>query len=155
MVFCFVVGIEKLFYPGLPPYNCWFSSLKMQNVLEVDYLAYQSYLKQGVPSNIALSNLGLISEPLPGQQTLEQLQREFVERGFRQFRDYLGFYLEFDILPFSEAASKLSVTFFKEFGIQIYRCHASIPSAAISVAFRNYLKDERVYIPSEETYKCL
>lgn len=60
-----------------------------------------------------------------------------------------------DILPFVQAAEKVSKTFMKTFDIQLYRCYPSIPSVAVAVAFQKYLTDVPIYIPSKQCYELI
>ena len=92
---------QKLAHPALPEYEEWHSDLKGHNVLNVDYEAYKEYIDSGTPEDIALKNLGLLRPPVPGRQLLEEMQREFVERGFKTFKNYIACYLEGKILYFN------------------------------------------------------
>jgi hypothetical protein len=149
-----ITSLDKLDEPRLPPLNQWFSNLKGHNVLEVNHLSYTAYIEKGVSPEQALSNLGLTDTPKPGQETLDDLQTLFDKKGFRTFKEWVGFYMEGDILPFVKASEITSRKFFDNYNVQLYREHTSIPSVGLVEAF-HYLKDVDIFVPSENTYKLL
>ncbi len=68
----FVTSNKNLQYPGLPDYEHWTLSLKNgENLLDIDYKAFQKELAVGKSEDAALKALGLDMHPLPGPSQLE------------------------------------------------------------------------------------
>lgn len=89
--------LQKLEYDSLPDYEHWFSTLKNCNVLDVEWQAFQEYVKQGLSEEQAIKNLGLHERPKPGREVLQDLRQMFEDKKFGTFKNFVAYYLEYDV----------------------------------------------------------
>ena len=137
----------------------WYSRLKQISILDCDYLKFADKLAVSPagtsPEDVARS-LGYSKIPSRGAERLRELQQEFKESGCRTLRCWLSRYLIQDLDPFLRACVRLGKAFYKQFGRLLYM-YPSVPSVAITVAFRDYLCKAgcEVYTPSKLLYSSI
>ena len=99
---------EQLKETQLPPYECFFSSLKDMNVLEEDMFLYKK--KKNI---LHLSDEEIVNDeqscyadrPNTGKENYDMIKRKWVEKGWNTMLDYLMYYNEMDVEPFLRAIS--------------------------------------------------
>ena len=140
----------------LPDYEHWYSELKMVNLLDETWLAYQDKLAKGCSSDKAVADLGLKAVPKHGEDLLEELRQEYKQRKCTSLRQWVAFYLRKDLEPGVRACEKLARLFYDAFGKQLFT-YASIPAVSLAIAFETYLQPAGVdvYVPSQPTYELL
>ena len=99
---------EQLKETQLPPYECFFSSLKDMNVLEEDMFLYKK--KKNI---LHLSDEEIVNDeqscyadrPNTSKENYDMIKRKWVEKGWNTMLDYLMYYNEMDVEPFLRAIS--------------------------------------------------
>ena len=121
-------SVDKLAYPGLPPYAEWHSKLRQAPVCtEAEY------------------------------EECEECRRIFQERGFSTFGDWLEYYNRLDVEPFLLAATNMR-DFYANLGVDIFKDAVSLPGVSLQYLMRKSLDNPAtppLYPPNLEAYKML
>ena len=98
---------EQLKETELPPYECFFSSLKDMNVLEEDMFLYKKKknLLHLDDEEIVATSGEYADRPNSGRGNYEMIKRTWVEKGWKTMLDYLMYYNEMDVEPFLKSIS--------------------------------------------------
>ena len=113
-------NVNKLHYPSLPSYEAFYSTLKGNNVLHLEYI---QWLKSGGKT-----------VPKTGKEKYSDLLKLWQDRNMVCFRDYLEFYNNLDVKPFCTAINKM-LEFYKERQIDLLKTTVSIPGVARQLLF--------------------
>ena len=97
---------EMLNNPFLPPIESFFSKLKNCNVLEKDFNDYQHLLSLGFEEGDAQKKLKLRERPITKEKNYNSIQCLWQEAGMRNFKDYLQWYNNKDVVPLLNALQK-------------------------------------------------
>ena len=117
--FCYewLDSYEKLRQTSLPPYDCFYSELKRQNVLEMD-----------VPEG---------EDPrLVGETRYRGLQQTWIEQGWETILDYLIYYNNYDVIGLQTAVEKQRKLFATEFGQCMLTSCFSLAGVALNFSFQ-------------------
>ena len=99
---------EQLKETQLPPYECFFSSLKDVNVLEEDMFLYKkkkNMLHLSDEEIVVESSTTYADRPNTGKENYDMIKRKWAEKGWNTMLDYLMYYNEMDVEPFLRAIS--------------------------------------------------
>ena len=125
---------DKLEYPSLPPYDCFYSQLSQCNVLEKEYTQFQKLLSEGHSDANVLRMMKLSSQPKTGEENYEELQCMWREQGMETFQDFLKMYNNRDVKPFVIALERLT-DFYHSKGLDPFKSAMSVPGLASRYIF--------------------
>ena len=80
---------DKLDFPGLPPYEAFFSKLRNNNPLDKDFTDYEKLRKSGLDEQQALKKLQIKTVPPSGLDNYSYLQLFWQKNGMTVFKDFL------------------------------------------------------------------
>ena len=83
---------DKLDFPGLPPYEAFFSKLRNNNPLDKDFTDYEKLRKSGLDEQQALKKLQIKTVPSSGLDNYNYLQETWKKNGMTVFKDFLKWY---------------------------------------------------------------
>ena len=98
---------EKLNNEELPPYDFFFSKLRIINPLGKDYNDFENLTTSGSSSEQAVCKLRPNKVPLTGEEKYAYLRGIWVSEGQKNFKDFLMWYKNKDVLPTLEAMEKM------------------------------------------------
>jgi hypothetical protein len=119
---------EQLMHDQLPPYDAFYSSLKKCNTLEEDTQRWQQGGEKG-------------PAPKSGVENYEWLKKVWTDRGMKNIRDFLIWYNNLDVGPFTRGVEKLQKFYFDK-GIDVFKISISLPGVARSMIFKHAI-DQR------------
>ena len=114
---------SKLEYPELPPYEAFYSSLKGVNTLNMEYQKFIDNEEKGIA-------------PKNGEEEYKNLKKIWSAKKMKNFKDFLIFYNETDVVPFVRAVEKFQF-FYKSRNIDIFKMSISIPGVARKLLFKS------------------
>ena len=94
---------DKLDFPGLPPYEAFFSKLRNNNPLDKDFIDYEELRKSGLDEQQSLKKLQIRTVPPSGLDNYNYLQETWKKSGMTVFKDFLKWYNNKDVVPTLEA----------------------------------------------------
>ncbi|XP_069106330.1 uncharacterized protein [Argopecten irradians] len=127
---------DKLELPHLPAYDAFYSELKQCNVLEAERIAYENFMKDGIPEREALQKLGLKTPPKNGRDKYSELEKLWVDENMSTFKDYLIYYNNLDVQPFRDAVQKL-LEYYHQQNVDVFKTCISVPGVARTLLFRS------------------
>jgi len=114
--------VSKLEETSLPAYSEFYSKLKGENVLDIEY---QDWLSRGQ-----------VGDPPPrGTDKYLDLQWLWLEQNMETFQDYLVYYNNLDVAPFVTAIEHFQ-QFYIEKHIDVFKTAISVPGIARQMLFR-------------------
>ena len=120
---------DKLNFPGLPPYEAFFSKLRNNNPLDKDFTDYEKLRKSGLDEQQALKKLQIKSVPPSGLDNYSYLQQTWQKNGMTVFKDFLQWYNNKDVVPTLEAMQKM-IQFYYNKGIDMLKLGCTLPNLA-------------------------
>ena len=117
-------SVEKLKYPGIPPIESFYSSIKKCNVLEEEYIEYQKLEHKPFPP------------PKTAQENYEMLQSIWIENEMETFEDFLVYYNNLDTKPFVLGVQKM-LDFYREMDIHPFKIIVSLPGISRKLLMRD------------------
>ena len=120
---------SKLDNKQLPSYAQFFSKLRNQNPLEVDYKKFENFLLNGYTENDALREMKIRSVPLTGKGNYSHLQAAWESQNMRTFKDFLKWYNNKDIVPTLETVQNM-MKIYRDRGISMLKLGCPLPSLA-------------------------
>ena len=133
--------IEKLKYEKLPHYEAFFSKLKNDNVLQVEYTEWEKLGSRGTP-------------PLTGIQKYNELLQVWDQNNMTKFEDFLQYYANLDTGPFVQAAVKLQQYYF-DMGVDVFKVAISAPGVARRLLFKYARANNKYFASFEEEHQDL
>lgn len=139
----------------LPPVSAWTSQLKNCNLLGQELELY-NYLveKKGKTKEQAFQIIGCDKMPLNAENKLKELKQIWEEKNFRTMRDWVNWYISFDLAPLVHCMDVLSGIYHKKYDVNLYREYIGLPGLAMSIALKK-LGDHALYVPSTRSYELL
>ena len=110
---------SKLDFPGLPPYQTFYSQLKQRNVLQ---------MRDKTDQDDEDNNNDQDDKEL-GIQRYQELQNIWRDHGMTPFRDFLEYYNNLDVGPFVQAVEKMQQFYFNHH-INLFKVAVSVPGIA-------------------------
>ena len=110
---------SKLDFPGLPPYQTFYSQLKQRNVLQ---------MRDKTDQDDEDNNNDQDDKEL-GMQRYQELQNIWRDHGMTTFRDFLEYYNNLDVGPFVQAVEKMQKFYF-DHHIDLFKVAVSVPGIA-------------------------
>ena len=120
---------DKLDFPGLPPYEAFFSKLRNNNPLDKDFTDYEKLRKSGLDEQQALKKLQIKTVPSSGLDNYNYLQETWKKNGMTVFKDFLKWYNNKDVVPTLEAMQKM-IQFYHNKGIDMLKLGCTLPNLA-------------------------
>ena len=120
---------DKLDFPGLPPYDAFFSKLRNNNPLDKDFTDYEKLRKSGLDEQQALKKLQIKTVPSSGLDNYNYLQETWKKNGMTVFKDFLKWYNNKDVVPTLEATQKM-IQFYHNKGIDMLKLGCTLPNLA-------------------------
>ena len=120
---------DKLDFPGLPPYEAFFSKLRNNNPLDKDFTDYEKLRKSGLDEQQALKKLQIKTVPPSGLDNYSYLQQTWQKNGMTVFKDFLQWYNNKDVVPTLEAMQKM-IQFYHNKGIDMLKLGCTLPNLA-------------------------
>ena len=120
---------DKLDFPGLPPYEAFFSKLRNNNPLDKDFTDYEKLRKSGLDEQQALKKLQIKTVPPSGLDNYSYLQQTWQKNGMTVFKDFLQWYNNKDVVPTVEAMQKM-IQFYHNKGIDMLKLGCKLPNLA-------------------------
>ena len=120
---------DKLDFPGLPPYEAFFSKLRNNNPLDKDFTDYEKLRKSGLDEQQALKKLQINTVPASGLDNYSYLQQTWQKNGMTVFKDFLQWYNNKDVVPTLEAMQKM-IQFYHNKGIDMLKLGCTLPNLA-------------------------
>ena len=122
---------EKLELQELPPYEAFYSSLKMTNVLNEEFQAWEEEVTQ-CQTEEKKQQLEK-KKPQTGVEKHEDIQKLWCNKNMT-FRDYLKFYNNLDCGPFVVAIERL-LSFYRAKNLDVFKVSISVPGLARKLLF--------------------
>ena len=97
---------DKLDNEALHPYEAFFSKLRNNNPLDIDFKDYQKLRSNGLDEQQALKKLQIKSVPASGWVNYKYLREIWQKHGMTTFKDSLQWYNNKDVVPTLEAMQK-------------------------------------------------
>ena len=113
--------VDKLDATHLPPYECFYSELKNNNVLEAEYLEWENSGRKGNP-------------PKTGYKNYTNLLHIWNENKMTKFEHFLIYYNNMDCGPFVEAVINFQ-KLYKENNLDVLKIAISAPGIARKMLF--------------------
>ena len=120
---------DKLDFPGLPPYEAFFSKIRNNNPLDKDFNDYEKLRKSGLDEQQALKKLQIKTVPPSGLDNYSYLQQTWQKNGMTVFKDFLQWYNNKDVVPTLEAIQKM-IQFYHNKGIDMLKLGCTLPNLA-------------------------
>ena len=120
---------DKLDFPGLSPYEAFFSKLRNNNPLHKDFTDYEKLRKSGLDEQQALKKLQIKTVPSSGLDNYNYLQETWKKNGMTVFKDFLKWYNNKDVVPTLEAMQKM-IQFYHNKGIDMLKLGCTLPNLA-------------------------
>ena len=120
---------DKLDFPGLPPYEAFFSKLRNNNPLDKNFTDYEKLKKSGLDEQQALKKLQIKTVPPSGLYNYSYLQQTWQKNGMTVFKDFLQWYNNKDVVPTLEAMQKM-IQFYHNKGIDMLKLGCTLPNLA-------------------------
>ena len=120
---------DKHDFPGLPPYEAFFSKLRNNNPLDKDFTDYEKLRKSGLDEQQALKKLQINTVPASGLDYYSYLQQTWQKNGMTVFKDFLQWYNNKDVVPTLEAMQKM-IQFYHNKGIDMLKLGCTLPNLA-------------------------
>ena len=120
---------DKLDFPGLPPYEAFFSKLRNNNPLDKDFTDYEKLSKSGLDEQQALKKLQIKTVPPSGLDNYSYLQQTWQKNGMTVFKDFLQRYNNKDVVPILKAMQKM-IHFYHKKGIDMLKLGCTLPNLA-------------------------
>ena len=111
----------------LPPYDAFFSKLRILNPLEKDQSDYQKLISCGLKTGEALSKMKLSKSPPSGEGNCTFLHGIWNHENMCTFKDFLRRYNNKDVVPTLEAMKKMFFFYHKK-GIDMLKLGCTVPS---------------------------
>ena len=127
---------DKLDFPGLPPYEAFFSKLRNNNPLDKDFTDYEKMRKSGLDEQQALKKLQLKTVPPSGLDNYSYLQQTWQKNGMTVFKDFLPWYNNKDVVPNLETMQKM-IQFYHNKGIDMLKLGCTPPNLANICLYRS------------------
>ena len=121
---------EKLNNKELPPYDSFFSKLRIINPLEKDYNDFENLTTSGLSSEQAVCKLRLNNIPPTGDENYAYLRSIWVSEDMKSFKDFLMWYINKDVVPTLEAMQKM-IEFYHQKEIDMLKFGCTLPNLAI------------------------
>ena len=97
----------KIPITGLPPYDAFYSKLRICNPLEKEHMDYVNLLKSGLTTEQASIKLKPSKPPPTGIEIYHYLQQIWKQEQMSSFTDFLRWYNNEDVVPTFEAMQKM------------------------------------------------
>ena len=97
---------DKMQSTEFPPYDAFYSKLRISNPLEAEYMDYVNLLKSGLNTEQAVVKLKLSKPPPTGIENYQYLQEIWQQEQVISFKDFLRWYSNKDVVPTLEAMQK-------------------------------------------------
>ena len=120
---------DKLDFPGLPPYEAFFSKLRNNDPLDKDFTDYEKLRKSGHDEQQALKKLQIKTVPPSGLDNYSNLQQTWQKNRMTVFKDFLQWYNNKDVVPTLEAMQKM-IQFYHNKGIDMLKLGCTLPNLA-------------------------
>ena len=138
-----LTSFETLQETSLPPYESFFSSLKIQNVLENEI---NSFFRYGGSFNDP-------NRPKTGLEVYEDIKQTWEKEGFQTMMDYLHYYNNLDVYPLHKAVNKMA-QFYEQHPIDLLKETLTLSGAANKNLHRSN-KGEGFFCSIIKTRNCM
>ena len=118
---------EKMNNKELPPYDSFFSILRISNPLEKDYNDFQNLVNSGLTTEQAVGKLRMDRIPPTGAENLSYLQSVWENNNMQYFSDFLKWYNNKTVVPTLEAMPN---EFYHNKGIDMLKLGCTLPNLA-------------------------
>ena len=102
----------------LPPYDSFFSILRIDNPHEKDYNDFQNLVNSFLTTEQAVAKLQMDRIPPTGAENYSYLQSVWENNNMQSFSDFLKWYKNKDVVPTQEAMQKV-IEFYHDKGIDM------------------------------------
>ena len=113
----------------LPPYDSFFSVLRISNPLEKDYNDFQNFVNSGLMTERAVIKLRMDRIPPTGAEKYSYLKSVWENNNMQYFLDFLKWYNNKDVVPTLEAMQKM-IEFYQNKGIDMLKLGCTLPNMA-------------------------
>ena len=123
-------NVEKLSHQSLPSYDAFYNRSRNCNPLNKTFSDFQNHLlKAGCSNEEALRKLKLAGIRPTIEENYVYLQQIWNSQGMQSFKDFLGWYINKDVVPTLKAMKKL-IHFYHEKGIDMLKLGCTLPNLA-------------------------
>ena len=119
----------KLDCNHLPPYDSFFSKLKILNPLEKNFCEFKKMMESGKGELDVLRELGLKEKPLSGKENYALLEKLWKIEKVKTFCDFLLWYNNKDVVPILQAMKKM-MKFYQDQKIDMLKLGCTLPNLA-------------------------
>ena len=120
---------DKLDFPGLPPYEAFFSKPRNNNPRDKDFIDYEKLRKSGLDEQQSLKKLQIKTVPPSGLDNYNYLQETWKKNGMTVLKDFLKWYNNKDVVPTLEAMQYM-IQFYHNKRIDMLKFGCTLPNLA-------------------------
>ena len=120
---------EKMNNKELPPYDSFFSILRISNPLEKEYNHFQNLVNSGLTTEQASAKLRMDRIHPTGAENYSNLQSVGEDNNMQNISDFLKWYNNVDVVPTLEAMQKM-IEFYHSKGIDMLKLGCTLPNLA-------------------------